>query len=295
MNNQATEQNIRSNQNKRRSAGLAIALAVFIILFLLTTAVLGSRLYNLVTRDQYTVDLGVNEPIGELELFRIEYSNADGNITVKGVDGANVVAPGTVAGYDIRLRNNEDVALDFVMSPSVSFLTGEVIPVEFKMTDSFGNYILGSDSYWVSAATVNTLEHKSSIHPGEVYTYHITWRWVFEVSDAQNAYDTALGTTDGAAVPGISVGVVTEAVANPYLTTKDITHVTHLQRESFGCCWCCWLVWVLLMACILLMLWLWLLHKKLNSYEQTMEEYENLLIANGLMPAASRERNVHAE
>ena len=271
-----------TKQKKHRSAWLLILLIIFVILFLLTTAILGAKLYDLATRDKYTVDLGMGEPVGEIELFRIEYANEQGEITVQGLNADNVVAPGTAVNYDIRLRNNDDVIIDFMMIPTVEFLTGDAVPVQFKIIDDYGNYILGSDTHWVGSDDMNNLYHKGSIHPGEVFTYHVSWQWIFEVSDEQDAFDTFLGNQNGEVLPGVKVGITTEAVANPQLATKDITHLTHLRGESFGCCWCCWLVWILLLVCLVLTIWIWRLQRKLNRHKKTIEEYENLLQTHGI-------------
>lgn len=267
-------------ENKRRGTWLSILLIVFVILFLLTTAILGSRLYEMATRDQYTVDLGLGEPEGIIELFRIEYENELGQITVQGVNADNVVAPGTSVNYDLRLRNNDDVVIDFVMIPTVEFLSGDKVPVEFKIVDNYGNYILGSDTEWVNAADMNTLAHKGSIHPDEVFTYHVSWQWVFEVSDEQDAYDTYLGAQDGESVPGISVSIETQSSAN--LTPVDNNHLMHLVGEGIGCCWCCYLVWLLVLICLVLIVWIWRLRKQLSKYEKTVEACEAALAAHGL-------------
>ena len=277
------EQEQETKRKKSRGTLLWVILAILIFFFILTSIILGSRLYDLATRDQYTVDLGVGEPDGGIELFRIEYENELGEITVQGVNGENVVAPGTAVNYDIRLRNNDEMVIDFVMLPVVEFLTGDPVPVEFKIMDDYGNYILGNENTWVSSDEMNALEHRASIHPGEVFTYHVSWQWVFEVSEDQDAYDTFLGTQNGQILPGVRVGIETEAVANPYVTTKDATHVTHLRGENFGCCWCCWLVWLLLLVCIVLMVSLWRLRRKYNEQVDVLDEYEAVLKAYGLL------------
>lgn len=277
------EEKTETKRKKSRGTLLWVLLVIILFLFLLTTVVLGSRLYDLATRDQYTVDLGMGELDGSIELFRIEYENESGEITVQGLNADNVVAPGTTVSYDLRLRNNDDVVIDFLMTPTVEFLTGDDVPVEFKIVDDYGNYILGSDESWVDSHAMNALAHKGSIHPGEVFTYHVTWQWVFEVSDDQDAYDTYLGNRNGEIRPGVRVGIETEAAANHYVTTKDITHVTHLRGESFGCCWCCYLVWLLLLVCVLLLVWIWRLRRNLNEQVDTLEEYEAVLKAYGLL------------
>ena len=264
-------------EKQRRGTGFILLLAAIVILFLISTVILGSRLYDLATRDRYTVDMGLGEPEGSIELFRIEYSNDEGEITVRGLNADNVVAPGTAVNYDIRLRNNDEVVIDFLMTPTVDFLTGDEVPVEFRVMDDYGNYILGGENEWVGAEHMNALAHKGSIHPGEVFTYHISWRWVFEVSAEQDQYDTYLGAQTGEIMPGVAVSIATEATANPQLTTKDITHLAHLRGESFGCCWCCWLVWALLLAAAVLVAWVWRLKKKVRGLEETLGEYEEMM------------------
>lgn len=276
------EQEQETKRKKSRGTLLWVILVILIFFFILTTIVLGSRLYELATRDQHTVDLGMGEADGSIELFRIEYENESGELTVRGINADNVVAPGTAVNYDIRLRNNDEVVIDFVMIPTVEFLTGDEVPVEFRILDDYGNYILGDENTWVSGLEMNALEHRGSIHPSEVFTYHVSWRWVFEVSDEQDAYDTFLGNQNGEVLPGVRVGIETESMANPYVTTKDITHLTHLRGESFGCCWCCYLVWLLLLVCILLLVVTWRLRRKLNQQVDTLEEYEAILEAYGL-------------
>ena len=284
-----------TKSKKRRGTWLLILLLIILILFLLSTIILGARLYDLATRDKYTVDLGLGEPEGTIELFRIEYSNEKGEVTVQGLNADNVVAPGTSVGYDIRLRNNDDVIIDFLMTPTVEFLTDDEVPVEFKIMDDYGNYILGSDTEWVDSDGMNQLAHKGSIHPGEVFTYHVRWQWLFEVSDEQDDYDTYLGNQDGELVPGVVVGLETQASANPNLTPKDITHLAHLRGESWGCCWCCYLVWILLLICLVLLIWIWRLRKKLSKHEETMEEYEKVLTIHGLMVDGQLVEQIHAE
>ena len=283
-----------TKSKKRRGTWLLILLLIILILFLLCTIILGARLYDLATRDKYTVDLGLGEPEGTIELFRIEYSNEKGEVTVQGLNADNVVAPGTSVGYDIRLRNNDDVIIDFLMTPTVEFLTGDEVPVEFKIMDDYGDYILGSDTEWADSDGMNQLAHKGSIHPGEVFTYHVSWQWVFEVSDEQDAYDTYLGNQNGEVLPGVRVGIETQASANP-TPVKDNRHMMHLLGEGFGCCWCCYIVWLLLLVCLLLLIWVWRLRKKLSKHEETMEEYEKVLTIHGLMVDGELVEQIHAK
>ena len=297
MSNELLEQEeiqTETKQKKRRGTGLLIFLWVVLILFLLSSIVLGAQLYELTTRDQYTVDLGLGELDGSIELFRIEYENEAGEITVQGVNADNVVAPGTAVTYDIRLRNNDDVVIDFLMTPAVKFLTGDKVPVEFKIMDDYGNYILGSETVWVNSEHMNALAHKGSIHPGEVFTYHVSWRWVFEVDDEQDAYDTNLGNQNGEVLPGVAVSINTDAVANP-MPVKGNHHMMHLVGEGFGCCWCCYLVWLVLLICLLITFWNWRLRRKNDKQAQTLKQYEEVLAKHGLMVDGELVDHSHAK
>lgn len=284
MSNELLEEEKKEKSKQKKSKGtlLWVLLVIILFLFLFTSILLGSRLYDLATRDQLTVDLGLGDLDGSIELFKIEYENETGEITVQGLNADNVVAPGTIVGYDLRLRNTGDVVIDFLMTPTVDFFTKDEVPVEFKIKDDYGNYILGSDSTWVDAAAMNALDHWGRIHPGEVFTYHVTWRWVFEIGDDQNAYDTYLGNQGGAFVPGVSVGIEVEASENP-LPIKTNSHMMHLLGDGFGCCWCCWLVWILLLILLLVLLRVWFLRRKLNKKVDLLEEYEEVLIRHGLL------------
>lgn len=283
MSNDVLERNVQTETKpkKRRGTWLIILLLIVLILFLLSTVLLGSQLHRISTRDKYTVDLGMEAPNGKLELFRVEYANDSGEITVRGTNGQNVVAPGTSVDYDLRLRNHDECIIDFVMIPSVEFFTDASVPVEFKIVDTYGNYILGSEEEWASAEQLSKLQHKGSVHPSEVYTYHISWQWAFETSAEQNAYDTHLGAYDGENPPGLAVKIETQSSANP-TPVKSNAHMTHLLGEGFGCCWCCWLLWFLLLVCVLLLVWIWRLRRKLSKNEEKLEEYEKLMLASGL-------------
>ena len=282
MDTQILEKEEQTQTKRKKSRGTLLWLLPVIILFLLifTTVILGSRLYELTTRDRYTVDLGLGDPEGKIELFRIEYENEAGELTVRGINADSVVAPGTSVSYDLRLRNNDEAVIAFAMTPKVEFLTGDAVPVEFRIRDGYGNYILGSDDAWASAGEMNALVHRGSIHPGEVFTYHVSWQWVFEAGDGQDARDTALANGDE--LPGVAVSIETQASADPR-PARSNAHTVHLLGYGFGCCWCCWLVWILLLILLLLLLRMWFLRRRINNQAETLDEYEKVLEKHGLL------------
>ena len=90
------------------------------------------------------------------------------------------------------------------------------------------------------------------------------------------------------------MGIETQSTANP-MPLKSNAHMAHLLGEGWGCCWCCWLVWLLLLVCLLLLIWVWRLRKKLHRREETMEDYEKVLTAHGLMINGELVEQIHAK
>ena len=270
MSTEQLQETSETTTKKRRGTWLLILLIIFLILFLLSSVVLGARLYEMANRDKYAVDMTVGTG-SELELFKIEYANDSGEITVQGGNGQDVIAPGTRVDYDINLRNRDDVGLNFVMTPQVRFLTEDPVPLLVKLTDHYGNYLLGSSDQWVSVEDLNGIDHRGEIREGEVFTYHLSWQWPFETGEEGDVYDTYLGDAGG--MPGVEICLQTESTANP-AQQKHNSHRLHLMGEGFGCCWCCWLVWVLLLIAVLLIVWVWRLRKKLSKLEETVKHYE---------------------
>ena len=43
------------------------------------------------------------------------------------------------------------------MNPIVEYLTDDEVPIEFRIVDEYGNYIIGSDSTWANAESMNEL------------------------------------------------------------------------------------------------------------------------------------------
>lgn len=269
----------KTNKGKRKGGVLILVLLIIVLLlFVLTTIMLGSRLYSMTTRDRYSVDVGVGETDGSIKLFHVTYEGASGQITVEGTNGQQVVAPGTSVDYDVRLRNKDDVIIDYVIVPEVEYFTEDAVPVNFKIMDTHGNYILGDEDTWASAEELNSLTHKGSIHPGEVSTYHVTWQWDFE--SGNDAYDTYLGNAEG---PGLSVSLSTQSSASS-VEPKTPSHLMHLLGEGFGCCWCCWLVWILLLIILLMVVWVLRLKRALRKQDKQIEEFEELLEQYNILP-----------
>ena len=83
---------------------------------------LSFRLHEYVKIDDRVVALKSNMD-AKLDIFSVSYANAEGVITVEGLDGDKVVAPGTDVDYTIRLKNQDSIAIDYMLMPSSEFLS----------------------------------------------------------------------------------------------------------------------------------------------------------------------------
>lgn len=213
MNNVANQK-----KNNRYSKGiLGTVLVILIILTLISAALLTVRLINYISVDDREVLLK-SDLDAELDVFSAQYNNATGEITVLGMDGQKVVAPGTKVEYTIRLRNTDKTAIDYRMIPDVQFTSDHSIPVLVRMIAPDGSYIVGDEKTWVKTDDLNALDESGTLKKRESVEYVFQWKWDFESGD--DAYDTLLGNETFSSDVGLSVEFTLHAEANTDVETN---------------------------------------------------------------------------
>ncbi len=224
-----------------------IAIVILILLTIFTTALLALRLVDFVMLDERELQLQHNMDY-ELNLFRVQYKNASGEITVSGADGQKVVAPGTSVEYTLRLRNNDDTALDYEIVPKFTQTEGYSIPIMVRMIGPDGNYVIGSNIDWVpidqlpKSADADTLEVEESVE------YVFQWKWEFE--SGNDEYDTFLGTS------AVDKDIMVKADFRVYAATStQIVTGSGLFNTNFGKVMLMVLFLLLLILAIILLLY----------------------------------------
>lgn len=164
---------------------------------------------------------GINED-GSIEtdisIFRATYSNESEEITVRSLGGDKVVAPGTTNSHKIRIRNTGNCALDYELNVKDLFpntAQDREVPIEIRMTDYRGNYVLGGKSKWVSLEDLDVVCDTGTVGKGNYVYYTLEWRWPYEVDENTDIYDTLLGTLSNSEKIECGITLKTTAEMNP--------------------------------------------------------------------------------
>lgn len=130
----------------------------------------------------------------ELELFKASYENDKGEITVQSANGEDIIAPGTSNSYTFSLQNTGDTGLDYTIEVEAYFAIeggDQGVPVQLRLSDYNGNYLIGGPNSFEDLSDVNTASGNGSVSAGYIVPYTIEWQWPFEGNDA---LDTHLGS-----------------------------------------------------------------------------------------------------
>ena len=144
-------------------------------------------------------------------MFSVEYESESGEVIVTGSNGDKVIAPGVSENYELRLRNTDGSAINFELTPVVSYTSEYSIPLYFKMYDEDGKYLIGSENKWVSVEEMEPISDFKTLARAKSEEYVLQWKWDYE--SGNDALDTELGINAGSEDIGVKVElhVITEA------------------------------------------------------------------------------------
>ncbi len=145
----------------------------------------------------------------DVEIFHLSYDNASGETTVRTAKGDKVFAPGTESDYGFTITNTGKYNLTYYLTVEAYYEGTTVdgkelyIPIDAKMFDYNGDFLVGSASEWPDVMELNTVNIQRVIAKGGAHDYTLLWRWAFErgelVEDGlvpiygEDEYDTYLG------------------------------------------------------------------------------------------------------
>lgn len=219
------------------------AITVLALLLLSSVVILSIRVGNFVCLDKREVSLNSKIHEDQLSLFNITYQNENEQITVAGLDGEKVLAPGTKVEYSIRIRNTDTIAIDYELDAGMAFTSEYELPVVVRLIAPDGAYILGDEKTWASLEELSYATHRNTLSSGETAEYTFQWQWPYEGDDD---HDTALGNAQTDA--GLTVELSVHAKAN-----KSIAANGGFFRSDWGKMFAMLLVILLLMCSIVLL------------------------------------------
>lgn len=208
VDNQSKE---KKNKNIIIKALIGLLLFLFLISALLLVIRLGDFLPNNV--DIYFIEpknpefvMGDDEIVWEedtqLNIFEISSSNNEGKVTVMSGTGDKIIAPGMEGRYEFRFQNTGNIAIDYNCTVKVLFTCSNdsvdtsVLPIEVRMKDFNGEYLIGSEDEWAKPNEINKYEDAYTIGKNSYVYYVFEWRWLFE--GGNDELDTFLGNlSDG--------------------------------------------------------------------------------------------------
>ena len=152
----------------------------------------------------------------EIEIFKISYENASGEITVSG-NGDKIIAPGTENLYSFKLQNTGNVGMDYKMAME-AYITGSVsdLPVKVKVSDHNGIFFTGTETSYSPVLSLNNVSDEGSLAAGHYADYTLEWQWPFESGDDE--FDTFLGNLAVDKDITLTIVIKTVAVANEMAT-----------------------------------------------------------------------------
>lgn len=189
-----------------------VAIAILVLLLIFSIVVLAARMYKYakLADDGRILNIAADS-VENFDIFSAEYKNDSGEITVESANGDSVIAPGTGTEYTIRIRNKDDVAIDYEFDPAVEYVGDVKFPIEVRLISPNEEYLIGSAKEWGTFDDFNNFTLTATLPKGEVDEYELQWRWLFENDNDEQ--DTALGNM-GSDSAAIKVGLALHSEAN---------------------------------------------------------------------------------
>lgn len=185
-------------------------LIVVIVLLILSIVLLSIRLADYAQASEREVSLQNNSD-SQIHLFSMHYENENGEVIIQSDQGDKVVAPGVGSTYTIRLRNTDEYALDYLIDPHIAVVgSKETFPMLVRMSDSDGNYVLGSAEEWATVKDLRQFSHKGTLLKAEAEEFIFEWMWPYE--SGNDELDTLLGNEEKDI--GLEVSFQFHSVAN---------------------------------------------------------------------------------
>lgn len=207
----------------------------------------------------------------EVDIFKANYVNGQGQTTVLSQDGTAVIAPGTEMEYKFSMYNNGNMAvvyetdIDFTLTVGDETLKQYTFPLKVKLYTQNGAYLIGSKTEYEYVQDATVSAHVSQLGANSYETFVLQLLWEFD--GGNDELDTLYG--DKAVESGVSLklGINTYAEEHIDPTAQGGTKIEVEGTEEYGGTirWL-WMILLFINAGILLFYVSWLLNKRLRKW-----------------------------
>ena len=158
----------------------------------------------------------------KISIFKVSYDNETGETTVSGTGNNKVIAPGTTNTYYFELINTGNTGLDYQVKMDASLSDNiNSIPVDVKLSDHNGRYVLGSETLWQNVSVMNDVVDEGKLSKGNKARYVFSWQWPYE--SGNDEYDTYLGDLAVEEDVTLTVNITVVATGNGSATGGIVT------------------------------------------------------------------------
>jgi hypothetical protein len=279
------EKQIQVNKKEERRSWIWIMLMVNIvfILLLMTLGIIALQTGNklpegtdilFIVGKSPSVEVGDGkkwEAGQEVDIFKANYVNGQGQTTVLSQDGTAVIAPGTEMEYKFSMYNNGNMAvvyetdIDFTLTVGDETLKQYTFPLKVKLYTQNGAYLIGSKTEYEYVQDATVSAHVSQLGANSYETFVLQLLWEFD--GGNDELDTLFG--DKAVESGVSLklGINTYAEEHIDPTAQGGTKIEVEGTEEYGGTirWL-WMILLFINAGILLFYVSWLLNKRLRKW-----------------------------
>ena len=207
----------------------------------------------------------------EVNIFSTSYQNGEGKVTILSGDGEDVVAPGFVSEYQFGMYNNGNMAVIYETDLDFTFrINGKVqkdyhFPLEVRLKNSEGRYLIGGEGYWVNVKDAQLSRHVSLLGRSSYEEFVLELRWLFDGGD--DTLDTLYGNL-AAEGEGVSLTLSINTYAEEHLEPEAMGGImvegtAEGATEAGGTVRWIWVVLLMVCGGVLIFYVAWLLNKRM--------------------------------
>ena len=294
QNNEAYESAVSEYKREQRSVYVRVMLMVNIvfILLLVTLGVIALKVNNVLPEDQdifFVVgknpSFEINDGEGKkwesgntVNIFKSDYQNGKGVVTVASQSGDKVIAPGSKTEYKFALFNDGNVAVRYDTNIGFNLILGgkennEVsFPLKVKLYTDSDKYLIGSESEWKLISDVDTITYPSQLGASSIESFTLEILWEYEGGNDEldtylgNQSATSSGNNGGASV-SLDINTYAEEHIDP--TAQGGTVITEegqAEVEHGGTIRWLWFILLFINIAMLIFYIAWLLNKRANKW-----------------------------